>query len=91
MALTVFLLLKVSKKKIGALIRSLEFLSPEVALYLCKSTILPCMKYYAICCPVWAGGSSCYLELLDKLQKRITGLLVLHLLPLLNSWLVVEM
>ena len=23
------------------------------------------------CCHVWAGGPSCYLELLDKLQKRI--------------------
>ena len=23
------------------------------------------------CCPVWTGGPSCYLELLDKLQKRI--------------------
>ena len=26
------------------------------------------MKY---CCHVWAGARSCYLELLDKLQKRI--------------------
>ena len=23
------------------------------------------------CCHVWAGARSCYLELLDKLQKRI--------------------
>ena len=23
------------------------------------------------CCPVWTGAPSCYLELLDKLQKRI--------------------
>ena len=23
------------------------------------------------CCHVWAGASSCYLELLDKLQKRM--------------------
>ena len=23
------------------------------------------------CCHVWSGASSCYLELLDKLQKRI--------------------
>ena len=30
-------------KKIGALIRSIKFLSPEVTLYLCKSTIRPCM------------------------------------------------
>ena len=55
-------------KKIGALIRSMKFLSPEAALYLYKSTIRPCMEY---CCHVWAGAPSCYLELLDKLQKRI--------------------
>ena len=59
---------KTTSKKIGALIRSMKFLSPEVALYLCKSTIQPCMEY---CCRVWAGAPSCYLELLDKLQKRI--------------------
>ena len=59
---------KTAFKKIGALIRSMKFLSPEVALYLYKSTIRPYMEY---CCHVWAGASSCYLELLDKLQKRI--------------------
>ena len=46
----------------------MKFLSPEVALYLYKSTIHPCMEY---CCHIWAGAPSCYLELLDKLQKRI--------------------
>ena len=59
---------KTVSKKIGALIRSMKFLSPEVALYLYKSTIRPCMEY---CCHVWAGASSCHLDLLDKLQKRI--------------------
>ena len=59
---------KTASKKIGALIRSMKFLSPEVALYLYKSTIWPCMEY---CCHVWAGAPSCYLELLDKLQKQI--------------------
>ena len=63
---------KTASKKIGALMEfnwsSMKFLSPEVALYLDKSTIRPCMKY---CCRVRAGASSCYLELLDKLQKRI--------------------
>ena len=56
---------KTASKKIGALIRTMKFLSPEVALYLYKSTIRP---YF---CHVWAGAPSCYLELLDKLQKRI--------------------
>ena len=55
-------------KKIGALIRSIKFLSHVVALYLYKSTIRPCME---CCFHVWAGAPSCYLELLDKLQKRI--------------------
>ena len=59
---------KTASKKIGALIRSVRFLSPEVALYLYKSTIHPCMEY---CCHVWAGARSCFLELLDKLQKQI--------------------
>ena len=59
---------KTNSKKIGALICSMKFLSPEVTLYLYKSTICPCMEY---CCHVWAGAPSCYLELLDKLQKQI--------------------
>ena len=59
---------KTASTKIGALIRSMKFLSPEVALYLYKSTIQPFMEY---CCQVWAGAPSCYLELLDKLQKQI--------------------
>ena len=59
---------KTASKKIGALIRSMKFLSPEVDLYLYKSTIRPCMEY---CCHVWACAPSCYLELLDKPQKRI--------------------
>ena len=40
---------KTASKKIGDLIRSRKFLSPEVPLYLLKSTIHPCMEY---CCHV---------------------------------------
>ena len=36
---------KTISKEIGALIRSMKFLFPEVALYLYKSTIRPCMEY----------------------------------------------
>ena len=67
---------KTASKKIGALVRSTKFLSPEVALYLCKSTIQQFMEY---CCHVWAG------------RYGYAGLLVLHLLPLLNPWLNVKM
>ena len=51
----------------------MNFISPDVALYLYQSIIWPCMEY---CCHVWAGAPSCYLELLDELQKwicRIVG------------------
>ena len=59
---------KTASKKIRAFIHSMKFLSPKVSLYLYKSTICPCMEYY---CHVCADGPSCYLELLDKLQKQI--------------------
>ena len=59
---------KTASMKIEALIRCMKFLSPGVAMYLYKCTIRSCMEY---CCHVWAGAPSWYLELLDKLQKRI--------------------
>ena len=61
---------KSSFKMLGifSLIRSMKFLSPELALYLYKCIIQPYMEY---CCHVWAGAPSCYLEFLDKLQKWI--------------------
>ena len=55
-----------------------QFVSPEVALYLYKSTMRTCMKY---CCHVWACAPSCYLDLLHKLQKRIC----MTVDPLLNT------
>ena len=59
---------KTASKKIGALILSMKFPSLEVALYLYKSTARPCMEYG---CHAWVGAPSCYLEMLDKPQKRI--------------------
>ena len=80
---------KTASKKIGALICSMKFLSPEVALYLYKSTMRPCMEFFFL---IWAGAPSCYFQLLDKLQKKkgCAGLLVLSLL-LLNPWIMIEM
>ena len=57
---------KTASKKIGALINSMKFLSPEVALYLYKSTYTH----------IWNTVFSSWLvplvaTLLDKLQKRI--------------------
>ena len=54
---------KTASKKIGALICSMKFFSPEVVLYLHKSTMQLCMEY---CCHDWAVTPSCYFELLDK-------------------------
>ena len=48
--------------------RKLEFLFYEVALYLYKSTLRPCMEY---CYHVCGANPSCYLKLIDKLQKLI--------------------
>ena len=45
---------KTASKKIGALIYSMKFLSPEVALYLYKSTI--CGAGMEYCCHVWASA-----------------------------------
>ena len=59
---------KTAPRKIGALICFMKFLSPEVALYLYKSTIQPCMEY---CCHFWAGAPSCYLELLKELGLSV--------------------
>ena len=63
---------KTAAKEIGALIHSWSWpyswsiLTPEVSMYHYKSTIWPCME---CCCHVWSSAFSCYLELLDKLQK----------------------
>ena len=46
----------------------MKFFSPEVDQYFYKSIICSCMKY---CCHGWAGAPSCYLNLLEKLQKQI--------------------
>ena len=39
---------KTTSKKVGVLIRSMKFLSPEVVLYLCNSTIRLCMEYFCL-------------------------------------------
>ena len=57
---------KTASKKLGALI-VLQFLSPEVTKHLYKCTIAHAWNAVVI----WAGAPRCYLELLDKLQKRI--------------------
>ena len=59
---------KTAFKKFGALIHSMKFVSPKVALYLNKSTILSCMEYY---CHVWAGAPSFYLNVRNKLQRSV--------------------
>ena len=59
---------KTTSKKIGDFIHFMKYLSPEVALYIYKSTIQPSLE---CCCHVLTNSPSCYLELLDKLQKLI--------------------
>ena len=58
-----------------------------MVLYLYKSTIQCCMEY---CCHVWVGAPSCYLELLDKLQKwicrNVCPSIAASLEPLAHCW-----
>ena len=67
---------KLASKKIAVLICSIKLLSSEVAPNLCKSTIRPCMEY---CCRVWARAPSSYLDMLEKLLKRVCGTVGLSL------------
>ena len=58
---------KTASKKIGSLIRSMNFFSPEAALYLYKSTI---RLYMEQCCHVWTGAPSCYSEFFGQATKK---------------------
>ena len=42
--------------------------SPEVVLYLHKSSMFPCMEY---CCNAWVSAPSFHLIMLEKLQNQI--------------------
>ena len=79
---------KTASKKIGALICSMKFLSPEVALYLYRSTIRPCMEY---CCYFWLALLVATWNCWISYKNEYAGPLVLHLLPLLKPWLIFEM
>ena len=68
MGIWIVILGKTASKKIGALTRSMKFLSSEVALYLNKSTIRLCMVYY---CHVCTGAPGSHLDMLDIQQKRV--------------------
>ena len=57
---------KTASKKIGVLIRSMKFLSPEVALYLYKFTVCPCMEY---CWHVWVDAPSLLLGIARHATK----------------------
>ena len=65
-ALTLFLLLKLPRRKLEFL--SMKFLSRGLALYLYKSTIQTFMEYS---CHAWADSPSCNLDMLDKLYNRV--------------------
>ena len=72
---------KTASKEIGALICSMKFLSPEVALQLFKSTIPACMDFY---CHVWAGAPSGTWNCYASYKSEYAGLLFLCLLLLLK-------
>ena len=61
---------KTAFKKFGALIRTMKFLFPEVALYLYKSTICPSVEY---CCHFWPGAPSACLILRQAATTNMQG------------------
>ena len=75
---------KTASKKIGALTRSMKFLSPE---YLYKlpydhvwnTVVMSGLLLLVASCNCWI-----------RYRNGYAGLLALHLLPLLNPWLIVE-
>ena len=78
---------KTASNKIRGFVRYMKFLFPDVALYLYKATIRRCMEY---CYHVWFGAPSCYLDMVDKLQKTICWTvgpsLAAFLEPLAHCW-----
>ena len=82
MGLLHYSIAKTAFKKIGTLIRCMNFLSPEFVPCLYKSTVCPCMEY---CFHIWAGAPSCHY--LASYKNKYAWLLVLHLLLLLNPCL----
>ena len=58
-------------KMIGSFYRSKKYLSPESLLYLYKSQVRPKMEY---CCHIWSGAPQRSLSILDRLQRRMKGL-----------------
>ena len=81
---------KTVSNKIRALIRSVKFVFPEFALYFYKCTIWLCIEYF---CHVWGSAPSCYLKMLDNLQKRVFRTvgpsLAASLIYYANSWNVI--
>ena len=75
---------KTNSKKIGTLIRSMKFLSPEVALYLYKSTMRPRIEY---CCYVsglvaLVATWNCYISYKKQICRTAGPSLATSLQPL---------
>ena len=77
---------EIVSEKFGVLICSRNFLSPKVALCLCKSRMRPIIEYY---CPV---GQCYYLILESQIHSRngYLRLLLLHWLPLFKTQLIMK-
>ena len=79
---------KTASKKIGALIRSMNFLSPAVALHPIN------LRYVQVWNTVVMSGLVVLAATWDcwiSYKNGYAGLLVLHLMPLLNLWLISKM
>ena len=84
----IFSIAETASKKIGALIRSMNFLSPAVALHPIN------LSYVQVWNTVVMSGLVVLFATWDcwiSYKNGYAGLLVLHLMPLLNLWLIAKM
>ena len=59
-------------RKTASLYRARQHFSSESILHIYKSTIRPCLEY---CCHIWGGAPYVHLELLDRIQRRISNII----------------
>ena len=73
---------KDAARMVGSLYRSMRLLTPESLLYLYKSQIRPRMEY---CSHIWAGSSRTIISTLNRVQRRMRGLVSETLFASLQS------
>ena len=78
---------KTASEKMGVLIHLMKFIFSEFGLYLYKYTIRSSVEYS---CHVWTEALSCYLDMLNKLEKWVRRTVAPKLAASLKPWVIVK-